>query len=237
MKKYSGIRVIVVEGQKELRDRLVADLNLAGLETTGVGSGLHFYQAFAESCYSIAVLDADLSDQNPCILAEYIKKNSCMGVIMLSVRSSVADRIQGYRSGIDMYLEKPVDTGELAAAIVRLANRVGSSGCAAAKPPASSSWQLLRKTWQLITPGGMTITLTAKEMLFLACIAEVSGNAVKRDTLLDVLGYRDDEYANRAMDSLLRRLRRKVEEYFPHPSPIKTIRTQGYCFTASIIIT
>jgi two-component system, OmpR family, response regulator len=236
MKRDTGIRVIVVEVQKDLRERLVVDLNQEGLETTGVGSGLHFYQALAESCYSIAVLDADLLDQNPCILAEYIKKNSCMGVIMLSVRSSVADRIRGFRSGVDMYLAKPIDSEELAAAILRLAKRDGNNGCAAAKPPAPNSWQLLRKTWQLITPGGHSISLTAKEMLFLACVAEATGKAVKRDTLLAALGYRDDEYANRAMDSLLRRLRRKVEEYFPHPSPIKTIRTQGYCFTASIII-
>ena len=237
MKRNAGIKVIVVEVQKDLRERLVADLNQEGLDTTGVGSGLHFYQALAESCYSIAVLDADLSDQNPCILAEYIKNNSCMGVIMLSARSSVADRIRGFRSGVDLFLAKPVDSEELTAAILRLANRAGYNGCAAAKPPAPNSWQLLRKTWQLITPTGYTITLTAKEMMFLACIAESQGKAVKRDTLLDALGYRDDEYANRAMDSLLRRLRRKVEEYFPHPSPIKTIRTQGYCFTASINIT
>jgi len=73
-------------------------------------------------------------------------------------------------------------------------------------------------------------------MQFLACIAEVPGKPVRRDALFDALGYRDDEYANRAMDSMVRRLRRKVEANFNPPSPIKTIHTQGYCFSAPIVV-
>jgi len=236
MNRDSNIRVLVAEDQKELRENLVAALNLEGIETTGVGSSLHFYRALAESCYSIAVLDAGLSDQNPYILAEYCKKNTCMGIIMLTNRSSIEERIHGYKSGVDMYLAKPVESRELTAAVRRLANRSGGTNCAAVKSSPPGSWQLLKKTWQLVTPLGLPITLTAKEMQFLTCITEVPGKPVSRDFLCDALGYREDMYANRAMDSLVRRLRRKVENNCTLPSPIKTIRTEGYCFTASIFL-
>jgi DNA-binding response OmpR family regulator len=232
----TGIRVIVVTDQTDLRESLITALNLADLDATGVGSGLQFYRAFTECCYSIAVLDVGLSDQNAYVLAEYVRKNTCMGVVMLSDRTAVEDRIHGYGAGVDIYLPKPVDSRELTAAILRLASRLGRNGCAVARPSAPESWQLVRRTWHLVTPTGSTIALTAKEMQFLACIAEVPGKPVRRDTLFDALGYRDDEYANRAMDSLVRRLRRKVEANCIQPSPIKTIHTQGYCFSAPIVI-
>jgi len=236
MKRDTRIRVLVAEDQKEVRERLVNALNLGGIDTVGVGSGMHFYRALTESCYSIAVLDTGLSDQDPYILAEYCKKNTCMGIIMISDRSTVEERIQGYKSGADIYLENPVDPRELTAVILRLANRSAGLGCSAAKASPPDSWQLLKNTWQLITPLGLPITLTAKEMQFLTCLAEVPGKPTRRDSIFDALGYRDDECANRAMDSLVRRLRRKVEVNCTLPSPIKTIRTQGYCFTASIFI-
>jgi len=236
MKQDSRIKVVLAKAQKDTRDSLVNALNLAGIDTTGVGSGLHFYRALAESCYSIAVLDTDLSDQNPYILAEYCKNNTCMGIIMLSNWSTVEDRLRGYKSGADIYLTNPVDARELVAVVLRLANRFGTNGCAAAKPTPPGSWQLLKKSWQLVTPSGSPITLTAKEIQFLSCLAEVAGKPVRRDFIFEALGYRDDEYANRAMDSLVRRLRRKIEDTCPLPSPIKTIRTQGYCFSAAIFL-
>jgi len=236
MKQDSRIRVLVAGVQRELLESLVKALNLAGIDATGVGSGLHFYRALAESCYSIAVLDAGLADQNPYILADYCRKNTCMGIIMLSGRSTVEDRIQGYKSGADMFLANPVDSRELAAAILRLANRSAINGCAAAKQTPPGSWQLLKKNWQLVTPFGMPITLTAKEIQFLTCLAEIPGKPVRRAYIFDTLGYRDDEYANRAMDSLVRRLRRKIENSSNLPSPIKTIRNQGYCFSSAFFV-
>lgn len=232
----TGIRVIVVVDRTYLRESLITALSLAGLHAVGAGSVLQFYRDYTDSCYSIAVLDVGLSDRSAYVLAEYIRKHTCMGIIMLSDRTDVEDRIHGYRAGVDLYLPKPVDSRELTAAVLRLKSRLGRKGCAVAKPSAPESWQLLRRTWQLVTPTGCAIGLTAKEMQFLACIASVPGKPVRRDALFGALGYRDDKYANRAMDSLVSRLRRKVEANIIPPAPIKTIHTQGYCFSAPIVV-
>lgn len=232
-----GTRIIVAESRGDLLDGLVKSLNLAGLQATGVSSVLQFYRSIADCCYSVAVLDAELPDQSAHVLAEYLRDNTCMGVIALSAGSTVEDRVRGYGAGVDIYLEKPVDCRELIAAILRLASRLGGRGCSDSRQPSDpGAWQLLRETWTLLTPEGAAIALTAKEMLFLECIAERPGKPVRRNRLLEVLGYLDDEYTNRAMDSLVRRLRRKVEASSPQSSPIRTIHTQGYCFTAPIRI-
>jgi len=59
---------------------------------------------------------------------------------------------------------------------------------------------------------------------------------VARSRLLDELGYFDDEFGNRSMDSLLRRLRKKVKDEIHKELPVQTIRASGYCFSAMSVI-
>lgn len=230
------VRVIIVEDNRDLRESIVECLNLAGLDAGGVGSCLEFYRALAESSFSVAVVDVGLPDQSGYVLAEYIRKNTAMGVIILTARDAVEDRVQGYNSGADLYMVKPVDCRELAAAITNLAVRLGDRIPETGRTMAPESWHLVRPSWRLVPPAGSAIPLTAKEMQFMECLALSPGKPVRRDTILAALGYRDDEYANRAMDSLVRRLRRKIEEGLCLPSPIKTIHAVGYCFSAPIVI-
>ena len=230
------VKVILVEDDRDLRESMLECLNLAGLDVKGVGSCLEFYRALAVSSFSIAVVDLGLPDQNGYVLVEYIRKNTTMGVIILTARDTVAARVQGYDSGADLYLAKPTDWRELSAAIINLAARLGNRASLTSPATISESWRLARPSWQLVTPSGLAIRLTAKEMQFMTCLAESHGKPVRRETLLATLGYGEDEYANRAMDSLVRRLRRKVEGNRNLQSPIKTIHSVGYCFSAPIII-
>lgn len=227
--------VIIVEDDKDLRESIVEFLSMTGHGITGVGNCLEFYHALATSTFSIAVVDLGLPDQCGFTLVEYIRKNTTMGVIILTARDGVEDRIQGYGSGADVYLVKPVDCRVLAAAVSNLYSRLGSRSQLPPRTFLSESWRLVRHSWQLLTPAGMVITLTAKEMQFMTCLFQAAGSPVDRSILLDALGYRNDEYANRAMDSLVRRLRRKIEKSSAQPAPIKTINAVGYCFPSPII--
>lgn len=231
-----NVKVILVEDDRDLRESIIGCLNLAGIEVSGVGSGLEFYQALATSSFSLAVVDLGLPDQSGYVLVEYIRKNTMLGVIILTARDAMADRIRGYDTGADLYLVKPVDCRELSAAIMNLAKRLEDRVSLPAPALVRESWQLVKSSWQLVTPAGCSIQLTGKEMQFMACLAETPEKPVRRDSILAALGYGDDEYANRAMDSLVRRLRRKVEAIWGVQSPIKSIHSVGYCFSSPITI-
>lgn len=231
------IRVIVVEDNRDLRESTVECLTLAGHDACGVGSCLEFYRALAaDSSYAIAVVDVGLPDQCGYVLAEYIRNNTTMGIIMLTARAAIEDRVKGYGSGADLYMVKPVDCRELAAAISSLAVRLGNRAPEKGQTPAPEFWHLDKQSWRLVPPAGPAISLTAREMQFMESLAENGGKPVRRDALLAALSYRDDEYANRALDSLVRRLRRKIEESSSLPSPIKTIHAVGYCFSVPIVV-
>jgi DNA-binding response OmpR family regulator len=234
MAKKTG--VIIVEDHADLRDSMVAYLGNGDFHACGVGSGLEFYRILTEKVFDIAVIDVELPDQSGYVLAEYARQNTPMGIIILTARGGMEDRLRGYDSGVDLYMVKPVDCRELTAAIRNLAARLVDRLPTPRQAAFSlKSWQLVKNSWQLVSPAGNPIRLTAKEMLFMASLAETPGKPVRRDTLLELLDYQDNEYARRAMDALVRRLRRKIEAESA-PAPVKTIHAFGYCFSAAITI-
>jgi len=231
-----SVRVIIVEDDRELRESLVDYLNLNGFAARGVGSGLEFYRALTNASYAVAVIDVGLPDQSGFVLSEYVRKNTAMGVVILTAWDTINDKLQGYGSGADLYLVKPVDCRELSSAIRNLAARLDGHAPSSVPASAPGEWRLVRQAWNLVTPDGLSIQLTAREMKFLTCLAEIPDKPVSRGALLAILGYTDDEYANRAMDSLVRRLRRKIEVLSCQTSPIKTVYSIGYSFSAPIVI-
>jgi DNA-binding response OmpR family regulator len=228
-------RVILVEDDQDLRESLVEYLNLADHLVEGVGSGLEFYRNLALHTYDIAVVDLGLPDQDGFVLIEYARKNSEMGLIILTARDTVDDRVNGYGAGADIYLLKPVDGRELAAAIASLATRRRESSVGPDSSPAAC-WQLDLGAWTLAAPTGETTTLTGKEMQFMAQLAECPGQPAPRENLLLCLYASREEAAGRALESLVRRLRAKITEATGVASPIKTSHTVGYVFAADLLV-
>ena len=232
----SKVRVIVVEDDPIQRSALVGYFGQAGFVVTGVGSVLEFYQALAKDSFSLAVVDLKLPDHCGLELVDYLRKNSSMGVIVVSAQDDDAERVKGYQAGADLYLVKPVNFAELVSAAKNLVRRLGVRATSVLRK-GLEPWQLIETSWQLVTPAGQAIKLTAKEFQFVKCLAETPSEMVSRHLMLERLAYTDDEYALRAMDSLVRRLRTKITDVWEQGAPIKTIRNGGYCFTLPIIIT
>ena len=229
------VRVLVVEDNHDLRESVVECLGLAGLSAVGVGSASECYQALAGGQFNVALVDIGLPDQSGYVLANYIRANTSLAVIILTARDALDDRVRGYDAGADLYLVKPVDGRELAAAVISLAQRQQiRAEPQPAPPPALDAWSLHLGSWRLAAPNGATSELTAKEMQFLELLAATPGRPVLRDALLTKLYLRHDEYTSRSLDSLVRRLRSKIATDTGVPVPIKTAHAVGYCFSAQL---
>lgn len=227
-------KVILVEDDRDLRESLVEYLALAGHQVDGVGTGLEFYRNLGRQSYDVAVVDLRLPDQDGFVLVEYARKNSEMGLIIMTAKDAVEDRICGYGAGADIYLVKPVDGRELAAAITSLAARRRESSTGSWVSPLAC-WQLDCGGWTLTAPTGETVALTGREMQLMAKLAETPGRPVARETLLVGLYASQDEAASRALESLVRRLRGKIVALTGAASPIKTSHAVGYSFAAGLL--
>ncbi|NTW10538.1 MAG: response regulator transcription factor [Chlorobiaceae bacterium] len=235
-------RVIVVEDDSDFCGSMVEYLKLTGLEVTGVESALDFYKQISGQRYDVVILDIGLPDQNGIVLAEYIRNNTDMRIIMLTAQSSLESKINAYKAGADIYLVKPVDFSELSASIFSILGRIGSNGqekeAVKTREPLralESKWKLMRNGQSLFTPEGEEITLTAKEYDLIERLAKTPNDVVVRLELLCALDYENNEYGNRALDALVHRLRMK-NRTLGHRIPVKTSHGTGYCFSAPIAI-
>lgn len=236
-------RVIVVEDEEAFRKVIVHYLTLSGYEVTGVGSAFEFYQHI-EKPFDVAILDVGLPDQGGLVLAAYLRKNSDMRIILLTGLSSISDRVAGYNAGADLYLVKPVVFCEIAAAIKSLLSRdkemmqqsFGSSG---QKPIVAGSdslfWTLVCTHWQLVTPEQACVKLTSKEFDFLMLLVAKHKQVVPRSALLKNLGYVNNQSSHSSLESLVRRLRRKIDAV-SSSSPIQTSHGNGYGFSEPLVV-
>ena len=225
-------RIILVEDDPLLRDSVAEYLVWTGYAVTAVENGLKFYHALAEDTFAVAVIDLGLPDIDGLQLAEYLRNNTATRCVILTARGSVDDRIVGYDVGADLYMVKPVDCRELAAALSRMVQRTAEAGTPG---KIDGEWRLNRQSSTLVTPTSALVALTAREMDFLLCLARSPEESVSRAAILGALGYGNDEFSNRALESLIRRLRRKIESVFGS-SPILTRHAVGYFFSAPIVL-
>lgn len=230
------VSVVLVEDDQFLRDSLVEFLGLKGLTVKGTGTAAGFYQLLEQESFHVAVIDLGLPDASGEELVDFARTNSEMSLIVITANDGLNSRVSCYRSGADLFMGKPVQGQELAAAILSLAER-NLSRVAAEVPEkeASSGWQLNSKSWSLVTPEHEDIECTVKEYRFLAKLAETPSEPVKRAALLSTLYGRDDESAQRALDTLVRRLRKKIQQHWDDEgTPIRTVYSVGYLFADQI---
>jgi len=229
--KTSNCKIIMVEDDAALLESVANYLTRIGYEVTAVESGLRFYHALAEQTFAAAIIDLGLPDIDGLQLSDYVRKNTTMACIILTARSSVDARIAGYDSGADLYLVKPVDCRELASALASILQRNRKESAART----GSRWCLIRQSATLVSPTSALVSLTSREMDFMLCLAGSPEEAISRSVILDALGYGNDEFSNRALESLIRRLRRKIEAVVSS-SPILTRHGVGYSFSAPLTL-
>lgn len=230
------IRVIIVEDDIDLRESLETYLSMNGFFVAGVGTCRDFYRALDSDLYDIAILDIGLPDQSGIVLAEYLRSNGKMGIIILTARDSDKDKLKGYDAGADIYLTKPVDSRILASAITNLAARLKPRPVSVEPKAMHEVWVLNKTRWTLLTPHGDTAELTVIEVNFLSLLSQSPGVPVSRAELLQKLYSRNDDYTGKSLDVMMYRLRAKVAAAGDMPLPVKSTRSTGYAFTAPLHI-
>lgn len=221
-------KIILVEDDRYFRESLKEYLQLDGYDIRAVGSAREFYQELTTHCFAVAILDIGLPDEDGLTLARHLRATSRCGVIILSARSMVDDRISGYQSGADTYMIKPVDCRELTAAIDSLLQRPYPVTLT------SNAWHFDPDQWLLTSPSQVAVNLTGMELKLMRRLVIKPGETVERSELLMSIYGRDDEHAGRALEALIRRLRQKIIKTCSEPSPIKTFHGVGYSFSSPL---
>ena len=222
--------VIFVEDDVALRENISELLRLDGFDVTDCGSAKDFLDHINTNQFKVAIVDIGLPDKSGYDLTRYLRTNTDMGIIILTARTGIDNKIQGFSSGSDYYFSKPVDSRELTASINNLLCRLSfTDKNDDASPIHNRSWTFSTSGWLLISPDGIEIRLTAKESEFIRLLEKCEKDGAQKEFILQELGYLSEEpYGSRALGVMITRLRKKIKNSVGENELIKTVHGFGF---------
>lgn len=224
------LRIYLVEDEVDLREETVFSLATLGFDAHGFGNATDFYKAQATRPCDVAVIDVGLPGEDGFAIAAHLRNGSHVGIVMLTARGTLQDKLHGLQQGADAYLVKPVHMLELTAVLQSVARRITATSDSAAAPSSEpSGWQLIDGGWILQDPHGQTMPLTTSERAFMRCLFEQMDTPVSRDRLISAMGGDAFDFDPHRIDSLASRLRRKAADA-GIALTLRAVRGAGYIF-------
>jgi DNA-binding response OmpR family regulator len=223
------LKILIVEDEKDFSDALKDFLTAKGYLVETLDS-LAAYTAWLHSgkC-DLMILDRTLNDGDGLEILRHRMGSTSVPTIFLTGMGCIQERIKGYDLNVDSYLVKPADLNELLAVVQRCLRRAEQF------PPTSKSlWALHTDGWLLRSPDNKIVELTYKEFLLMKSFVGLQGLAVKRNLIIQSLGFTPDAYDIRRLEAMVSRLRKKLDHDSVDHFPLTTVYGVGYAFNEEI---
>jgi two-component system, OmpR family, copper resistance phosphate regulon response regulator CusR len=220
------LRILVIEDESRIRSFLARALEAEGFAVDGADNGPDGLERALRGMYDLVILDLLLPRLDGLsVLRELHGRSPDLPVVIVSARSDLPTKLQGFRFGANDYLAKPFALDELLAR-VRVQLRARGDGHDGVLQAGGLILDLARRQARI---GECEIGLSDREFRLLHHLVRHAGEVVTRDSILSaVWGYHFDPRSN-VVDVCVRRLRRKLGD----DAPIETVRHAGYRLTTA----
>ena len=221
-------RILVVEDDARIADLIEKNLAAAGYECHQSPDGGRALADFARLKPVLLVLDLGLPGFDGLEVARRIRRESDVPILMVTARSSESDKLLGLELGADDYITKPFSTAELVARVRALLRR--SSGTITDRVLEIGGLRIdpARRT---VVRDGESVPLTTLEFDLLYFLASRAGRVFSRESLMEHVWGSDRVVDDRSIDSLVSRVRRKLERDASKSRYLQTIWGAGYRFS------
>lgn len=230
--------ILIVDDHLEIRELLQRFLSDHNYRASTAENGVSMKKILADAKIDLIVLDLMLPGEDGLTLCRNLRAKSNIPVIMLTAMGAETDRIIGLEMGADDYLAKPFNPRELLARIKAVLRRSENTHHSLTEQVPQKlhfvGWTLLPASRELIDPEQILVPLSTAEFALLMAFVTRPGRVLNRDQLLDLARGRDTHAFDRAIDTLVSRLRRKLGDHPRNPQIIKTIHGDGYMFAAEV---
>jgi DNA-binding response OmpR family regulator len=204
----SPMRVALVEDDPLLRKEIHYHLKQHGFLVFAVNSGRSLDDLLITEPIDALVLDLSLPGEDGISIARRLRVSiPSIGIIMLTARAAIPDRLKGYEAGADIYLSKPVAPEELTAALMSMHRRSRLINQTAV------SWVISLQDRSIMSPFSQEkVFLTNSEKTLLVGLTQASSHVLETEVICEMLSQRPDvdDIGKRALESLVSRLRKKL---------------------------
>ena len=223
------LNVLIVEDHDRLREILVQHLVQHGCHALGVADAEGLHESMSRVSFDVVVLDLNLPDEDGLTIARRLRAaHPDIFIVIMTARSSPADRVAGYESGADVYISKPSSGEELLAAIKSWRRRNDAQQQLQSGILLSVQRRELR--------GRETVALSALEVRLLQGLSLAPGLKLEYFRLMELIDHDLDAKGKASLEVHMARLRKKlVQAGFSAPA-IKAVRNEGYQLVDALLI-
>lgn len=216
------MRILVVEDNRALAAGLVAVLRGDGFAVDLVHDGPSALAALTAEAFDLVVLDLSLPGMDGLeVLREIRAAGVQTGVLILTARGALDERVRGLDLGADDYMTKPFEIAELEARVrVLLRRQSGRRGASIAFERLT-----LDTASRSVSVDGQMLDFPARELGLLETLLRRQGKVVSKQAILESLASFEDDLSENAIEQYISRLRRRLA---PHGIIIRTARGLGY---------
>ncbi len=219
------MNVLVVDDEPKIREVISAYLNYQGINVLTAENGKQALELFQTNAIDFIILDLMLPDMMGEEVCQRIRAISSVPIIMLTAKSQEEDMLKGLNLGADDYIKKPFSLKELYARMQTIQRRSGNLSHVQKFGELSIDLQNFK-----LYRNDEEIQLTASEWKLLTAFVQNAGNVLSREQLIELAFGIDFDAYDRAIDTHIKNLRRKMESDPHSPKYIKTVHGLGYRF-------
>jgi len=216
------VHVVIVEDNPQLLDEMVFQQVAAGLSVRGARDAVALDRLLREAPCDVLVLDLNLPGESGFSIANRLRDPNRLGIVILSARSAVGDKVDALACGGDQYLVKPVDRRELTATILALHRRLRASR-------QEAGWRFELPARRLCAPDGRALELTPQQATVFALLVRHAGAVLDRQQMVNGLGIEYVDFPDTRLNTLISRLRQQLEA-FDSALQVRTWRARGYAW-------
>ena len=233
--------ILIVDDDRQLTSFLERFFKKHGYRATSAASCAGLFAAMEKERFDLIVLDLILPDEDGMEAARQLRRSNDVPIIMLTARDELFDRVVGLELGADDYVTKPYEPRELLARVRSVLRRHGSQPAQAAGTGAAPT--LLRfanieldlvKSAARRWPDHADLGLTSTEFALMKALADAQGNVLTREEILRTVYGNSIQVTDRAIDTHMVRLRRKLSDFGADADLVLTVHGVGYKLAAMV---
>jgi two-component system OmpR family response regulator/two-component system alkaline phosphatase synthesis response regulator PhoP len=229
--------VLVVEDEPNIRELVCLHLGLEGYNCDPVGDGREALRRAEDERFDLVVLDVMIPGLDGLAVCRAVRNgrvNHDVPILMLTAKREESDKVVGLESGADDYLTKPFGVRELVARARALLRRprqpLGASEDDGTPPAVRVHGLEIDPARRRVRLDGKDVDLTDQEFRLLHLLAAHAGIVFSREALLAKIWRGDTFVTVRSVDTLVKRLRRRIEPDPANPRYLLTVWGVGYKF-------